>query len=96
MAIDFAVRNLRFQVFLKDHHGIVEVKSPRDEEIMKSAEAIRSLLGPKATIVDRKVAPACSKIIEPGEFPEETFMINADCDPYGLTATMKSRVYFYN
>lgn len=96
MAIDFAVRSLRFQVYLKDHHGITEVKSSRDEVILKSAEAIRTLLGPKATIVDRQTAPACSKIIEAGEFPEETFLIIADGDPDGLTATMKARGLVYS
>lgn len=96
LAIDFAVRQLRFQVFLKDHHAVTEVKSPRDAEIIKSAEAIQELLGKKATIVDRKTTPACSAIIEEGEFPAESFLIIADADPDGLTATLKARGLVYN
>jgi len=94
--IDFAIEKMMFSVYLRDHHAINEAKSPRDQEIIDAARLIKNRLGSNAIVTDRQTTPACSAIIEEGEFPAESFLIIADADPDGLTATLKARGLVYN
>ena len=57
--------------------------------------AVRDLVGGNAIISDRKRNPACSGLIEVGQFAEEGTVIVADPDPDGLTAAMKTAGVFY-
>lgn len=78
------------EVVVRDHHDMPCARNPREQEIADAANKVRSLVGSNATISDRQANPACSGLIEIGEFVGEGTVIVADPDPDGLTAAMKA------
>lgn len=78
------------EVHVRDHHDEPNPANPRAEQIKAAAERIRELVGSNAVISDRKRNPACSRLIEVGQFVGEGTVIVADPDPDGLTAAMKA------
>lgn len=77
-------------VFVRDHHDVPNPRNPREQEIATAANRVRELVGGNAVISNRQANPACSGLIEVGEFTGEGTVIVADPDPDGLTATMKA------
>ena len=80
---------------VRDHHDEPTPANPRAKQIAEAAERIRTLCGGNAVISNRKANPACSGLIEVGQFAEEGTVIVADPDPDGLTASMKAAGVFY-
>ena len=78
------------EVIVRDHHDVPSPRNPREQEIHDAAQKTRELVGSNATISDRSTNPACSGLIEVGEFNGEGTVIVADPDPDGLTAAMKA------
>lgn len=78
------------EVVVRDHHDVPNPRNPREQEIADAAARIRELVGSNATISDRATHPACSTLIDVGEFAGEGTVIVADPDPDGLTAAMKA------
>lgn len=78
------------EVVVRDHHDVPSPRNPREEDIAAAANRVRELVGSNATISNRQVNPACSGLIETGEFNGEGTVIVADPDPDGLTAAMKA------
>jgi hypothetical protein len=62
--------NRNCDVMVRDHHDFPTPSSSREEEIHTAADAVRELIGSNAVISDRVANPACSSLIEAGEFPE--------------------------
>lgn len=78
------------EVFVRDHHDAPNPRNPRETEIAAAANRVREMCGGNAIISNRQANPACSTLIETGEFAEEGTVIVADPDPDGLTASMKA------
>jgi hypothetical protein len=78
------------EVVVRDHHDVPSPRNPREQEIHDAASKTRELVGSNATISDRATHPACSGLIEIGEFNGEGTVLVADPDPDGLTAAMKA------
>jgi hypothetical protein len=78
------------EVVVRDHHDVPSPRNPREQEIADAAARTRELVGGNATISNRAAHPACSGLIEIGEFAGEGTVIVADPDPDGLTAAMKA------
>lgn len=78
------------EVHVRDHHDCPSAVNTREAQIATAAARIRELLGANAVISDRKTHPACSGLIEVGQFDGEGTVIVADPDPDGLTAAMKA------
>ncbi len=78
------------EVVVRDHHDVPSPRNPREQEIADAAARVRELVGSNAVISDRATHPACSTLIEIGEFVGVGTVIVADPDPDGLTATMKA------
>jgi hypothetical protein len=78
------------EVVVRDHHDMPSPRNPREHEIAAAANRVRELVGSNATISNRQANPACSGLIEIGEFAGEGTVIVADPDPDGLTAAMKA------
>lgn len=77
------------EVVVCDHHDVPTPRNPREQEIHDAASKTRELVGSNATISDRTTNPACSGLIEVGEFVGEGTVIVADPDPDGLLGAMK-------
>ena len=78
------------EVHVRDHHDCPNPANPREQQIADAAMRIRELCGANAVISNRKANPACSGLIEVGQFSGEGTVIVADPDPDGLTAAMKA------
>jgi len=78
------------EVVVRDHHDCPGPRNPREQEIADAANRVRELIGGNATISNRAAHPACSSLIEVGEFFLEGTVIVADPDPDGLTAAVKA------
>lgn len=79
-----------FDVIFRDHHGIDgEPENDRELRVVKATHKLRQLLGDKCTITVRRLHPACSTLVEVGEFANAVAII-ADPDADGLTAAMKA------
>jgi hypothetical protein len=78
------------EVIVRDHHDVPNPRNPREQEIANAANKVRELVGSNAVISNRNANPACSGLIEAGEFAGEGTVIVADPDPDGLTAAMKA------
>lgn len=81
------------EVVIRDHHDVTDeevARGGRAAETRAAADEIRSLLGERATISTRQAHPACSGLIELGEFASPGTVILADADLDGLTAAMKA------
>lgn len=84
------------EVIVRDHHDMPNPRNPREQEIADAAACVRELVGSNAVISDRATHPACSGLIEVGEFVGEGTVIVADPDPDGLTAAMKALGVVYD
>jgi hypothetical protein len=78
------------EVHVRDHHDAPARSNPREVEIADAANRVRGLIGVNALISNRTANPACSSLIEVGEFTAEGTVIVADPDADGLTAAMKA------
>jgi hypothetical protein len=83
------------EVNVRDHHDEPNPANPRAKQIADAAMRIRELCGSNAVISNRKANPACSSLIEVGQFAGEGTVSVADSDPDGLTAAMKAAGVFY-
>ena len=82
-------------VIIRDHHDISAPRNPREAEIARSADILRRMVGVDAMISTREVYPACSTLVEVGEFLAKYTIIVADPDADGLTAAMKASYVTY-
>jgi len=78
------------EVVVRDHHDVPNPRNPREKEIADAANKVREMVGSNAVISNRTANPACSSLIEAGEFAGAGTVIVADPDPDGLTAAMKA------
>lgn len=83
------------EVVVRDHHDVPNPLTPRDGLIHAAANLVREMVGANAVISDRQTNPACSSLIEVGQFTDEGTVIVADPDPDGLTASMKAAAVYY-
>lgn len=83
------------EIHVRDHHDCPTPANPREQQIADAANRVRELAGGNAVISNRKANPACSSLINVGQFSEEGTVIVADPDPDGLTASMKAAGVFY-
>lgn len=84
------------EVLVRDHHDCPSPRNPREQEIATTADRVRELCGCNAVISNRQTNPACSSLIEVGQFSENGTVIVADPDPDGLTAAMKASGLVYD
>lgn len=86
-----------FEVVVRDHHDEPNPGNPRAAAVAAAAARVRELVGGNAVISDRGKNPACSSLIEIGEFAaaDGGAVIVADNDADGLTAAMKGCGIFY-
>lgn len=77
-------------VYVRDHHDEPNPQNPRAQQIAAAANELREILGERAVISNRRANPACSSLIDAGEFAGEDAAIVADPDLDGLTAAMKA------
>lgn len=82
-------------VVLRDHHGCPEPKNDREKQVAAANQALRDLLGDAAHISTREAHPACSGLVEVGEFATEGTLVVADADADGLTAALKAVGVWY-
>ncbi len=79
-----------FDVVFRDHHGIDgEPENDRELRVVKATHKLQQLLGDNCRITVRRLHPACSTLVEEGEFSKAVAII-ADPDADGLTAAMKA------
>lgn len=79
-----------YRVCFRDHHGIDGAAlTDRDRNVELCSAKLNQMLGPDCHITVRRLHPACSTLVEVGEF-EQAVAIIADPDPDGLTAAMKA------
>ena len=79
-----------FRVIFRDHHGIDgEPRNDREKQVAAATAKLNKLLGDDCRITVRRLHPACSTLVEAGEFSTAAAII-ADPDPDGLTAAMKA------
>lgn len=84
-----------YRVHFRDHHGIDgEPVNQRDVLVQQGTAKLKKLLGDDCTITVRRLHPACSTLVNVGEF-ERAVAIIADPDPDGLTAAMKAAGIYY-
>ncbi|MBX9669671.1 MAG: hypothetical protein K2X93_18755 [Candidatus Obscuribacterales bacterium] len=84
-----------YRVFFRDHHGIDgEPANHRDMQVQSGTAKLEELLGADCLITVRRLHPACSTLVSPGEFSNAVAII-ADPDADGLTAAMKASGIFY-
>lgn len=93
-----AVEKLKFEgyrVCYRDHHGIDgEPANDRDRQVKSAANKLAQDLGDDCHITVRRLHPACSTLVEIGEFQDAVAII-ADPDADGLTAALKAAGIFY-
>jgi hypothetical protein len=84
-----------YRVIFRDHHGCDgEPADEGDRQRIKAAAKLEKLLGSDCTISVRSLHPACSTLVDVGEFKHATAIV-ADPDADGLTAAMKAAGIFY-
>jgi hypothetical protein len=88
-----AVQKLKregYRVVFRDHHGIDgEPMNDRDRQVKLANATLVQSLGDDCQITVRRLHPACSTLVNIGEF-EDAIAIIADPDADGLTAAMKA------
>lgn len=93
-----AVQKLKmegYRVVFRDHHGVEgDLVTDRDRQVATASAKLKLLLGPDCLISVRRVHPACSGLVEVGEF-QDAVAIVADPDADGLTAAMKASGLYY-
>lgn len=94
-----AVRSLvedGFDVVFRDHHGLEgEPTDDRQRAQARAALELKELLGEKATTARRSAHPACSSLVDIGEFGDCAAIV-ADPDPDGLSAACKATGIVYD
>lgn len=85
-----------YRVIFRDHHGL-ETKPANDNQVRVGLDIakLERLLGPDCLITLRSLHPACSTLVEVGEFKGAAAII-ADPDADGLTAAMKAAGISYD
>jgi hypothetical protein len=84
-----------YRVVFRDHHGIDgEPVNERDAQVADNTRRLKKLLDEDCRITVRRLHPACSTLVDVGEFEHATAII-ADPDPDGLTASMKAVGIYY-
>lgn len=84
-----------YRVCYRDHHGIDgEPANDRDRQVKAAAHKLAQDLGDDCNITVRRLHPACSTLVQVGEFQDAVAII-ADPDADGLTAAMKAAGIFY-
>jgi hypothetical protein len=84
-----------FQTIVRDHHGIDgEPHNDRERQVVNGTAKLRELLKENCTITVRRLHPACSSLVQAGEFKDAVAII-ADPDADGLTAAMKACGIYY-
>lgn len=85
-----------FRVVFRDHHGIDgEPSNEREKQVVAGTAKLRQLLKDDCHITVRRLHPACSTLVTPGEFVDAVAII-ADPDADGLTAAMKAAGICYD
>jgi hypothetical protein len=69
------------EIHVRDHHDEPNPANPRAKQIAEAAQRIRDLVGGNAIISDRKANPACSSLIEVGQFRSTTVCLFCGSDP---------------
>lgn len=94
-----AVQKLRsegYRVIFRDHHEVEGMPATEsDRQAILCTAKLRQLLGADCHITNRRLHPACSTLVEVGEF-KDAIAIIADPDADGLTAAMKAAGIFYS
>ncbi len=84
-----------YRVCFRDHHGIDgEPVNQRDVLVQQGTAKLIELLGDDCVISVRRLHPACSTLVQEGEFADAVAII-ADPDPDGLTAAAKAVGIYY-
>lgn len=84
------LKSEHFRVIFRDHHGIFgEASNDRERKVKNATAKLEQLLGDDCTVTFRHIHPACSTLVEKGEFADAVAII-ADPDADGLTAAMKA------
>jgi hypothetical protein len=79
-----------YRVVFRDHHGIDgEPTNDRERQVAAATRKLQQLLKDDCNITVRRLHPACSTLVQEGEFADAIAII-ADPDPDGLTAAMKA------
>lgn len=79
-----------FEIVFRDHHGIDgEPANDRELRVVRATNKLQQMLKNNCTITVRRLHPACSTLVEVGEFANAVAII-ADPDADGLTAAMKA------
>ncbi len=79
-----------FEIVFRDHHGIDgEPANDRELRVVRATKKLQQMLKKNCTITVRRLHPACSTLVETGEFANAVAII-ADPDADGLTAAMKA------
>jgi hypothetical protein len=85
----------RFRVVFRDHHYVDgEPRNDRERQVVAAAAKLKNLLQDDCEITVRKLHPACSTLVEVGEFAHAVAIV-ADPDADGLTAAMKAAGVYY-
>ncbi len=85
-----SLRREGFRIVFRDHHGIDgEPANEREARVVAASAKLKRLLGDDCTITIRRLHPACSTLVDVGEF-KDVISIIADPDADGLTAAMKA------
>jgi hypothetical protein len=85
-----------FRVVFRDHHGIDGTPAnDRERQVSSTISKLQRLLGDDCRITVRRLHPACSTLVEVGEFADAVAII-ADPDADGLTAAMKACGVYYD
>jgi hypothetical protein len=85
-----------FKVHFRDHHGIDGApRNDREAQVVASTAKLQQLLKERCRITVRRLHPACSTLVDVGEFKDAVAII-ADPDADGLTAAAKSTGIWYD
>jgi hypothetical protein len=94
-----AVKELKangYRVFFRDHHGLEhEPKSVAERKKFAASAELKRHLKDDCVITTRALHPACSSLVDVGEFQDAVAII-ADPDADGLTAATKAAGIFYS
>ncbi len=85
-----------YRVIFRDHHELEDPPSTEsDRKKIICVAKLRQLLGDDCRITNRRLHPACSTLVQIGEF-KDALAIIADPDADGLTAAMKAAGIYYD
>lgn len=85
-----------YRVVFRDHHYVDGTPTnDRERQVIAAAGKLKQLLNGDCEITVRRLHPACSTLVEAGEFADALAII-ADPDADGLTAAMKAAGLTYD